>query len=53
VQALRRVGLRPRRFRSWTIPSGGGVVRHRVRGPDGRFGLALSGVNGVAIVEKN
>jgi hypothetical protein len=28
-------------------------VRHMVRGPDGRFGLALSGVNGVAIVEKN
>ena len=41
------------KFQSWAIPSGGGIVRHMVRGPDGRFGLALSGVNGVAIVEKN
>ena len=41
------------KFQSWPIPSGGGIVRHMVRGRDGRFGLALSGVNGVAIVEKN
>src|SRR5260370_28902209 len=41
------------KFQSWAIPSGGGIVRHMMRGADGRFALALSGVNGVAIVEKN
>ena len=50
---LVRFDPKTEKFQSWTIPSGGGVVRHMVRGPDGRFGLALSGVNGVAIVEKN
>jgi virginiamycin B lyase len=50
---LVRFDPKSEKFQSWIIPSGGGIVRHMVRGPDGRFGLALSGVNGVAIVEKN
>jgi virginiamycin B lyase len=50
---LVRFDPKTEKFQSWIIPSGGGVVRHMMRGPDGRFGLALSGVNGVAIVEKN
>jgi virginiamycin B lyase len=50
---LVRFDPKTEKFQSWIIPSGGGIVRHMVRGPDGRFGLALSGVNGVAIVEKN
>jgi virginiamycin B lyase len=39
------------KFQTWTIPSGGGVVRHMVATPDGRLALALSGVNRVAVVE--
>ena len=50
---LVRFDTKAHKFQSWAIPSGGGVVRHMVRGPDGRFALALSGVNGVALVEKN
>jgi virginiamycin B lyase len=51
--ALVRFDPKTEKFQSWTIPSGGGIVRHMMKGPDGRFALALSGVNGVAIVEKN
>jgi virginiamycin B lyase len=40
------------KFQTWTIPSGGGVVRHMVLAPGGRqLALALSGVNGVALVD--
>ena len=39
------------KFQTWTIPSGGGVVRHMVSTPDGNLVLALSGVNRVALVE--
>jgi virginiamycin B lyase len=38
-------------FEKWTIPSGGGVVRHMVATPDGKLYLANSGVNKVAIAE--
>src|SRR5258708_1663244 len=49
---LVRFDPRTQKFQSWIIPSGGGVVRHMVRAADGKFALALSGVNGVALVEK-
>lgn len=39
------------KFQAWTIPSGGGVVRHMMSTPDGNLVLALSGVNRVALVE--
>lgn len=39
------------KFQTWTIPSGGGVVRHMMATPDGNLVLALSGVNRVALVE--
>lgn len=39
------------KFQSWTIPSGGGIVRHMMATPDGNLVLALSGVNRVALVE--
>jgi virginiamycin B lyase len=50
--ALVRFDPKTQKFQSWPIPSGGGIVRHMMRGADGRFALALSGVNGVALVEK-
>jgi virginiamycin B lyase len=37
-----------RQFQSWPIPSGGGVVRHMVTGPDGSLWLAESGVDRIA-----
>ena len=37
-------------FSSWPIPSGGGVVRNMVAGPDGNLYIACSGVNKVGIV---
>lgn len=36
-------------FSTWTIPSGGGVVRHMVATPQGNLYLACSGVNKVGI----
>jgi virginiamycin B lyase len=48
---LVRFDPKSEKFQSWAIPSGGGVVRHMVSGPNGQLGLALSGVNGVALVE--
>jgi virginiamycin B lyase len=39
------------KFQTWTIPSGGGIVRHMMSTPDGNLVLALSGVNRVALVE--
>jgi virginiamycin B lyase len=37
-------------FQKWTIPSGGGVVRHMVTAPNGDLLLACSGVDKVARV---
>ena len=39
------------KFQTWTIPSGGGIVRHMMSTADGNLVLALSGVNRVALVE--
>ena len=39
------------RFQTWTIPSGGGVVRNMMPTRDGNLALACSGVNRVALVE--
>jgi virginiamycin B lyase len=49
---LVRFDPRSAKFQSWAIPSGGGVVRHMMLAPDGKLALALSGVDGVALVEK-
>lgn len=38
-------------FQSWTIPSGGGVVRNMMARGDKELALACSGVNKVALVE--
>src|SRR5256885_13480565 len=40
-----------KKFQTWPIPSGGGVVRNMVATPDDRLYLACSGVNKVAIVK--
>jgi virginiamycin B lyase len=48
---LVRFDPRTKTFRSWPIPSGGGVVRHMIATPEGRLYLACSGVNKVAVVE--
>jgi virginiamycin B lyase len=39
------------KFQTWTIPSGGGVVRNMMPTRDGNLALACSGVNGVALAE--
>jgi virginiamycin B lyase len=39
------------RFQTWTIPSGGGVVRNMMVTRDGNIAMAESGVNRVALVE--
>ena len=46
-----RFDPRTERFQAWTIPSGGGVVRHMDASRDGKLVLACSGVDRVAIVE--
>jgi len=38
-------------FKSWPIPSGGGVVRNMVATPDDRLYLACSGVNKIAVAQ--
>jgi virginiamycin B lyase len=48
---LVRFDLHTHKFQTWAIPSGGGVVRNMVVAPDGELALALSGVNGVALVK--
>jgi len=48
---LLRFDTRTEKFQTWTIPSGGGVVRHMMATPNGNLVLALSGVNRVALVE--
>ncbi|HUO02011.1 MAG TPA: hypothetical protein VMU31_04470 [Rhizomicrobium sp.] len=40
-----------RKFQTWAIPSGGGVVRNMVHTPDGNLWLAESGVNRIAFVQ--
>ncbi len=39
-----------RKFQTWPIPSGGGIVRHMVATPDGTLWLACSGVDRIARV---
>jgi virginiamycin B lyase len=39
------------KFQTWTIPSGGGVIRHMMAMRNGNLVLACSGVNRVALVE--
>lgn len=47
---LVRFDTRSQKFQTWTIPSGGGVVRNMMATADGRLVLACSGVNRVALV---
>jgi len=49
--SLVRFDTRSHQFQTWTIPSGGGVVRNMVTTPDGNLWLACSGVNKIAFVE--
>lgn len=46
-----RFDAQTEKFQTWTIPSGGGVVRNMMPSPDGNLWLACSGVNGIALVE--
>jgi virginiamycin B lyase len=48
---LVRFDPKTEKFQTWTIPSGGGVVRHMMPTRDGKLALATSGVNGIALVE--
>ncbi|MBF8304847.1 MAG: streptogramin lyase, partial [Acidobacteria bacterium] len=48
---LVRFDTKTEKFQSWVIPSGGGVVRHMMVGPDGIMWLAASGVAGLTRVE--
>ena len=48
---LVRFDAKTRKFQTWTIPSGGGVVRNIDRTQDGNLWLACSGVNKIALVE--
>jgi virginiamycin B lyase len=50
--ALVRFDPKTEKFQTWTIPSGGGVVRNMMPTPDGHhLALACSAVNGLALVE--
>jgi virginiamycin B lyase len=46
-----RFDLATQRFQTWTIPSGGGVVRNMMPTRDGNIAIACSGVNRVGLVE--
>lgn len=48
---LVRFDPKTEKFQTWTIPSGGGVVRHMMATRDGNLVMACSGVNRVALVE--
>lgn len=48
---LVRFDLQTEKFQTWTIPSGGGVIRHMMATSNGDLVLACSGVNRVALVE--
>jgi virginiamycin B lyase len=47
---LVRFDPQTQQFQSWTIPSGGGVVRNMMPTRDGNLALACSGVNRVALI---
>lgn len=40
-----------KKFATWPVPSGGGVIRHMVSTPKGDIYLACSGVNKVGVVK--
>jgi virginiamycin B lyase len=46
-----RFDPRTEKFQTWTIPSGGGVVRNMSVTRDGNIAIACSGVNKVGVVE--
>lgn len=48
--ALVRFDPKTEKFQTWTIPSGGGVVRNMMHFADGKLVLTESGVNVVALV---
>ena len=48
---LVRFDTETKRFQTWVIPSGGGVVRNMMATLDGDLVLACSGVNRVAVVD--
>jgi virginiamycin B lyase len=48
---LVRFDTHTEKFQTWTIPSGGGVVRNMMATSNGNLVLACSGVNRVALVE--
>jgi virginiamycin B lyase len=48
---LVRFDPKSEKFQTWTIPSGGGVVRNMMATKDGDLVLACSGVNRVALVD--
>ena len=48
---LVRFDPKTEQFQTWTIPSGGGVVRNMDAARDGSLALACSGVNGLALVQ--
>jgi len=48
---LVRFDTKSQKFQTWTIPSGGGVVRNMVHTPEGNLWLACSGVNKIAFVQ--
>ena len=48
---LVRFDPKTEQFQTWTIPSGGGVVRNMDVTRDGDLALACSGVNGLALVQ--
>ena len=50
AEHARTVRPADRSFQKWTIPNGGGVVRHMVTAPNGELLLAYSGVNKVGRV---
>ena len=45
-----RFDPRTRKFSTWPVPSGGGVIRHMVATPGGDIYIACSGVYTVGIV---
>jgi virginiamycin B lyase len=49
--ALVRFDPKTETFQTWSIPSGGGVVRNMMPTRDGNLALACSAVNGLALVE--
>jgi len=48
---LVRFDPKTEKFQTWTIPSGGGVVRNMMPTKEGNLVIAESGVNKVALIE--